>query len=224
MKRRGLFFIALYLIFPSFSMADILVLKDGTRVNIGHEYWEEGEKILVRKSGGTIGFGKRDVLRIERTPLSPKIEETSIPRKEFQAEVKVERERRTEGIIPITPDDYISKIIDIGERAREVFKIIRDINPSEKDKLDQARGEIDILQKELLDLKDIPLDLSSRESIISDEVQDSIAMLKEALDIGHSVIENEERSQLDRGINVIDDAQSILSRNKERLMESMKGK
>jgi len=170
------------------------------------------------RSGGTIGFNKMDVLRIEKTaPL--KKEEAHMPGRLSEREPEKEKEGRPGGTPSTRPDDYMARAMEIGERGKEVLKVIRDIDPSQRDKLEQIGREIEILKREVNELKENPPELSSKDPLITEEIQDSLGKVSDALDIGHSTIEGEDRTQLDKGINLIDEAQSQMNRSRERIKE-----
>ena len=62
--KKVLFMLLLLLGFPTISAADIIVLKNGNRIET-EKAWEEEGQIKFYRFGGVFGFPKEQVLRIE---------------------------------------------------------------------------------------------------------------------------------------------------------------
>jgi hypothetical protein len=65
-KTKGVFVVLfIFFMFPSLAVADVIVLKNGNRIE-AQRVWEEGGEIKCDQYRGVVGFPKREVLRIER--------------------------------------------------------------------------------------------------------------------------------------------------------------
>lgn len=208
------FLIAFCLILSSPGIADILRFKDGSSVDIGHDYWEDGGKIFVRRSGGTVGFSKKDVLRIEKTHPSKREEIPPPEKRVLEKEPDREEKETTAAPASTRPDELMARAMEAGERTKEVLRLIKDVKPSEKVRLEHAARELDILQREVEELKTTPAD-----STFIEGIHDFLGKVSEAIDIGRSTMEGEDRTQLDRGIDLIDEAQSQIQKGRQIIKE-----
>jgi len=66
--KKVLFLLLLLLSFPAISAADIIILKNGNRIET-EKAWEEEGQIKFYRFGGVFGFPKEQVLRIENEQL-----------------------------------------------------------------------------------------------------------------------------------------------------------
>ena len=223
----------LCLLLSSISAADILILKDGSRVDIGQDHWREKGKIFFRRFGGTVGIEKGDVFRIEKTaPQKP--EETRPKEAVFKLEgpqrdvSKDKGERGLDGNL-LKINDYLNKAIDFGERVKSLLTSIEDAEPSseEDDNLASRRNDLEALKLEVDELNQRQRELLSFQRPIAKEVQgnleDSLDRILEAIELGQSAVEEADRSQLERGLSLIDEAQSILDRGLIRVKASLEG-